>query len=146
MVHRIYPTEQANTSGTEAAFLDLNLSINNCKVYTKIYGMVLILIFLDGDVSRRHSYVVYIYITLFASSEHLRMLVTSIPGENDGQMTMEYHGLPWQSMVIQPWSTMVDHGRPCFVKWPPMLDHGLINTMSNHGRPWSRTMVDHGRP
>ena len=66
------------------------------------------------------------------------------PGENDGQMTMEYHGLPWQSMVIQPWSTMVDHGRPCFVKWPPMVDHGLINNMSNHGRPWSRTMVGHG--
>ena len=30
------------------------------------------------------------------------------PGENYGQMTMEYHGLPWKSMVIQPWSTMVD--------------------------------------
>ena len=35
--------------------------------------------------------------------------------------------------------------RPCFVKWPPVVDHGLINTMSNHDRPWSKTMVDHGR-
>ena len=58
---------------------------------------------------------------------------------------MVNHGLPWWSMVKQPWSTMVDHGRPCFVKWPPMVNHGLINTMSNHGRPWSRTMVDHGQ-
>ena len=50
------------------------------------------------------------------------------PGENDGQMTMEYHG------------------RPCFVILPPMVDHGLINTMANLGRPWSRTMIDDDRP
>ena len=41
MVHRIYPTElqlnRANTSDTEAAFLDLNLSIHNDIVSTKIY-------------------------------------------------------------------------------------------------------------
>ena len=67
-----------------------------------------------------------------------------VPGENDGQMTMEYHDLPWSTMVVH--SHMVDHGRPCFVKWPPMVGHGLINTMPNHGRPWSRTMVDHDRP
>ena len=38
------------------------------------------------------------------------------PKSNDGQMPMEYRGLPWLSMVIQPWLTMVDHvllnGRP----------------------------------
>ena len=63
-------------------------------------------------------------------------------------------------MVIQAWSTVVDHGRPCIVKWPAMVDHGLINSMANHGdpgpgpwltmvdhgqRPWSKTMVDHGQ-
>ena len=41
MVHRIYPTElqlhKANASDTEAAFLDLNLSIHNDTVSTKVY-------------------------------------------------------------------------------------------------------------
>ena len=41
MVHRIYPTElqlhKANASDTEAAFLDLNLTIHNDTVSTKIY-------------------------------------------------------------------------------------------------------------
>ena len=40
MVHRIYPAElqlnKANASDTEAAFLDLNLSIQNDIVSTKI--------------------------------------------------------------------------------------------------------------
>ena len=69
---------------------------------------------------------------------------------------MVYHGSPWSytyghttiqtTMVIQPWSIMVDHGRPCFVKWPPMVDIGLINTMSNHGPgPWSIMVKDHGK-
>ena len=39
--HRIYPAElqldRANASDTEAAFLDLNLSIHNDTVSTKIY-------------------------------------------------------------------------------------------------------------
>ena len=52
MVHRIYPAElqlnKANASDTEAAFLDLNLSIHNDTVSTKymINGMILILILL----------------------------------------------------------------------------------------------------
>ena len=52
MVHRIYPAELllniANASGTEAAFLDINLSIHNDKVSTKnmINGVILILILL----------------------------------------------------------------------------------------------------
>ena len=41
MVHRIYPAElqlnKANASDTEAAVLDLNLSIHNDIVSTKIY-------------------------------------------------------------------------------------------------------------
>ena len=41
MVGRIYPTElqinKANSSDTEAPFLDLNLSITNGIVSTKIY-------------------------------------------------------------------------------------------------------------
>ena len=47
MVGQIYSTElQANFSSTEALFLDLNLSITNCIVSSKIYdknGMILIL-------------------------------------------------------------------------------------------------------
>ena len=52
MVHRIYPAElqlnKANASDTEAAFLDLNLSIHNDIVSTKymINGIILILILL----------------------------------------------------------------------------------------------------
>ena len=41
MVDRIYPTElqlnRANSSDTEAPFLELNLCISNCKVSTKFY-------------------------------------------------------------------------------------------------------------
>ena len=48
--------------------------------------------------------------------------------------TMVYHGSPWSYNHGQPWLTMVDH-----------VDHGLINTMANHVRPWSKTMVDHGQ-
>ena len=48
MVHRIYPAElqlnKANASDTEAAFLDLYLSISNDTVFTKIYDKVLILL------------------------------------------------------------------------------------------------------
>ena len=71
MVHRIYPAElqlnKANASDTEAAFLDLNLSIHNDKVSTKIYDKrddsnfdIVNFPFLDGDVPQRPSYGVYI--------------------------------------------------------------------------------------
>ena len=71
MVHRIYSAElqpnKANASDTEAAFLDLKLSIHNDIVSTKIYdkrndfnfGMVNFP-FLDGDVPQPLSYGVYI--------------------------------------------------------------------------------------
>ena len=73
MVHRIYPAElqlnKANASDTEEAFLDLNLSIHNDIVSTKIHDKredfnfyIVNLPFLDGDVPRRPSYGVYIYI------------------------------------------------------------------------------------
>ena len=66
MVHRLYPAElqlnKANASDTEAAFSDLNLSIHNDTVSTKIminFDIVNVP-FLDGDVRRRPSYGVYI--------------------------------------------------------------------------------------
>ena len=70
MVDRIYPTElqlnRANSSDTEAPFLDLNLCISNGKVSTKIYDKrddfdfdIVNFPFLDGDVPRRTSYGVY---------------------------------------------------------------------------------------
>ena len=79
MVHRIYPTElqlnKANASDTEAAFLDLNLSIHNVIVSTKIYDKrddfnfdIVNFPFLDGDVPL----MVYIYLICFArASSHV---------------------------------------------------------------------------
>ena len=56
MVHRIYPAElqlnKANASDTEAAFLDLNLSIHNDIVSTKIYD-------------KRDDFKVFVFLSLF---------------------------------------------------------------------------------
>ena len=69
MVHRIYPAElqlnKANASDIEAAVFDLNLSIHNVTVSTKIYDKrddfdIVYFPILDGDVQRRPSYGVYI--------------------------------------------------------------------------------------
>ena len=80
MVSQIYPIElqlnKAYTSDTEAAFLDLHLSISNHIVSTKIYDKrddfdfkIVNLPFLDGDVPRSKSYGVYIsHLIRFARS------------------------------------------------------------------------------
>ena len=73
MVNQFYPTElqlnKANTSDTEAPFLDLHLSISNGFVSSKIYDKrddfdfdiyIVNFPFLDGDVPRSPSYGVYI--------------------------------------------------------------------------------------
>ena len=71
MVNQIYPSElqlnQANTSDTEIAFLDLHLSISNDIVSTKFYDKrddfdfeIVNFPFLDGDDPRSTSYGVYI--------------------------------------------------------------------------------------
>ena len=71
MVNQIYPHEwqlnKANTSDTEAPFLDLHFSISNGFVLSKIYDnrddfdfYAVNFPFLDGDVPRRPSYGVYI--------------------------------------------------------------------------------------
>ena len=71
MVGQIYQTElqlnKANSSKTEAPFLDLNLSITNGVVSTKIYDKwddfnieIVNFPFLNGDVPRSPSYGVYI--------------------------------------------------------------------------------------
>ena len=71
MVDRIYPTElqlnKANSSDTEGPFLDLNLSMSNDTVSTKICDKrddfdfdIVNFPFLDGDVPRRTSYRVYV--------------------------------------------------------------------------------------
>ena len=70
MVNQIYPPElqlnKANTSDTEAPFVDLYLSISNGFVSSKIYDKrddfdfdIENFLFLDGDVPRRPSYGVY---------------------------------------------------------------------------------------
>ena len=67
MVSIILQLNKANTSDTEAAFLDLHLSISNDIVSTKIYDKRddfdfagVNFPFLDGDVPRSTSYGVYI--------------------------------------------------------------------------------------
>ena len=71
MVSQIYPSElqlnKANTSDTEAAFLDLHLSLSNDLVSTKIYDKpddfdfeIVNFPFLDSDVPCSASYGVYI--------------------------------------------------------------------------------------
>ena len=71
MVGQIYPTElqlnKANSSDTDAPFLNLNLSITNGIVSSKIYDKrddfnfeIVNFPFLDGDVPRSPSYGVYI--------------------------------------------------------------------------------------
>ena len=71
MVGQIYPTKfqlnKANSSDTEAPFVDLNLSITNGIVSSNIYDKqddlnfeIVNFPFLDGDVPRSPSYGVYI--------------------------------------------------------------------------------------
>ena len=71
MVNQIYPPElhlnKANTTDTEAPFLDLHLSIANRFVSSKIYDKrddfnfdIVNFPFLDGGVPRRASYGVYV--------------------------------------------------------------------------------------
>ena len=83
MVDRIYPTElqlnRANSSDTEAPFLDLNLCLSNGTVSTKIYAKrddfdfdIVSFPFLDGNIPRYISYGVYI----LDSPELLQILVT----------------------------------------------------------------------
>ena len=80
MVGQIYPTElQLNkpiSSDTEAPFLDLNLSISNGIVSSKIYDKrddfnfeIVNFPFLYGDVPSSPSYSVYIFISLFVLLE-----------------------------------------------------------------------------
>ena len=88
MVSQIYPSElqlnKPNTSDTEAAFLDLHLSISNDIVSTKIYDKrddfdfkIVKFPFLGGDVPRYTSNGVYISLNSFLLIEHLAMLLTS---------------------------------------------------------------------
>ena len=88
MVSQIYPSElqlnKANTSDTEATFLDLHLSNSNDIVSTKIYDKlddfdfeIVNFPFLDGDVPRSTSHGVYISLNSFFLLEHLAMLLTS---------------------------------------------------------------------
>ena len=88
MVGQIYPTElqlnKANSSDTEAPFLDLNLSITNGIVSSKIYDKwddfnfeIVNFPFLDEDVPCSPSYGVYIFFSLFVLLECAQMLMTS---------------------------------------------------------------------
>ena len=80
MVGQIYPTElqlnKTNSSDTEAPFLDLNLSITNGIVSSKIYDKrdnfnfkKVNFPFLDGDVLCSPSYVVQLHSKIFIDSD-----------------------------------------------------------------------------
>ena len=84
MVTQIYPSEpqlnKVNTSDTEAALLDLHLSISNDIVSTNLYDNrddfdfeIVNFPFLDGDVPRSSSYGVYIsqFIRFAKASSHV---------------------------------------------------------------------------
>ena len=88
MVSHIYHSEfqlnKANTSNTEAAFLDLHLSISNDIVSTKIYDKrgdfhfeIVNFLFLDGDVPYSTFYGLYMSLNPFVLLEHLAMLLTA---------------------------------------------------------------------
>ena len=83
MVGQIYPAElqlnKAKSSDTEASFLDLNLSITNGIVSSKMYDKrddfdfeTVNFPFLDGDVP-----IVYIFLSLFVLLECVLMVMTS---------------------------------------------------------------------
>ena len=87
MVGQIYPTElqlnKANSSDTEAPFLDLNLSITNGIASSKIYDKrddfdfeIVNFPFLDGDFLAPFP-MVYIFLGLFVLPECVLMLMTS---------------------------------------------------------------------
>ena len=84
MVNQIYPhnlhLDKANTTDTEASFLDLHLSFANGFVSSKIYDKRDCFDFdivFDGDVPRRASYGVYISQNLTGLIEPAIMLRTS---------------------------------------------------------------------
>ena len=88
LVGQIYPTElqlnKANSSDTEDPRLDLDLSITNCIVCSKIYDkrddfnfLIVNFPFLDGDVPRSPSYVIYIFLSLSILLECVLMLMIS---------------------------------------------------------------------
>ena len=80
MVGQIYPTElqlnKANSSDTEAPFLDFILSITNGIVSSKIYDKQRNVPFLDGNV-RAPLPMAYIFLSLFVLQECVLMLMTS---------------------------------------------------------------------
>ena len=89
MVNQIYPPElqlnKANTSDTEAPFLDLHLSISNGFVSSKIYDKrndfdsdIVNFPFLDGDVPSPTSYR-FTFLNLFGLLECLVMWLISMP-------------------------------------------------------------------
>ena len=87
MVGQIYPTElqlnNANSSDTESPFLDLNLSITNRIIPSKMNDKrddfdfeIVNFLFLDGDVPHSPSNGVYI-LSLFVLQECVLLLMTS---------------------------------------------------------------------
>ena len=89
MVSQIYPTElelnKANSFGTEAPFLNLDLSITNGIVSSKIFDFnfeIVNFLFLEGDVPRSPSYGVYISHLVRVARVCYNVLVTSTKETN----------------------------------------------------------------
>ena len=109
MVSQIYPSElqlnKANTSDTEATFLDLHLYISNDIVSTKVYDKrddfdfeVIIFPFLDGDVPHSTSYGDYIsqLISFSRASSH----VADFKVRNRAKIMNQYNQAPQLTVAI----------------------------------------------
>ena len=109
MVDRIYPAElqsnKANSSDTEALFLDLNLSISNDAVSTKMYDKqgdfdIITFPFIDSDVPRRTSYTVMIL--SFRTDRPGQTLQTQIRLLLQEQSDQGLHSLPFRLHRLDP--------------------------------------------
>ena len=56
---------------------------------------------------------------------------------------LNYHELPWSTIVFHGQTTMVNHvllnGCPWFLIVLSMVDHGVDKTIKNHGQPFNKT-------
>ena len=102
MARQIYPTElqlnKGNSSDTGASFLDLDLSITNGRVSTKIYDKrddfnfeIVNVPFLDGEAPHSLS-MLYTFRDLFVLQEYVLTLMTSTLETNFWTYKLLKHG------------------------------------------------------
>ena len=104
IVDRIYPTElqlnRANSSDTEASFLDLNLCISYSTVSAKIYDKrddfdfdIVNYPFLDGDVPRRGEHIVYHWSVICRPSSSVHTFKNIISSNTTGPTEVTFYSI-----------------------------------------------------